>query len=109
MYQNQRVIKHFLEAICRVVSEGSSDTYAVMILKKFNKEVSSEFPFVKDMHLYSNRIEVSENINSVNKKAIGNYIKKLMNSLFSDLFKRLLKREIGIGLLEDLKEIGVRF
>lgn len=108
-HPNHEVIKNLLEAICRIVSESSSDTYAVMILKKFNKEVCPEFPFIEYIHLNTNRIDIKEEIDSIDKKRIGMYIQKLMNSLFSDLFKRLVKREIGIVLLEDLKEMDIKF
>ena len=107
-HSNQEILKNFIGAICRVVSEGTSDNYAAMVIKKFNKSNNAEFPFVKYIHLDSNKIKVDEEVNSVDAKSIGKFIKKLINSLFSDLFKRLVKRQLGIGLLEDLEDIGVR-
>lgn len=98
-----------MEAICRFVSEGSSNRYATMVLRKFNKNSSLEFPFVKYIDIYSNRIDVDEELNSINNKDVGRYIIRLTNSLFSDIFKRLIKRQLGVGLLEDLKQMGVKF
>lgn len=101
-------MKNFIGAICRVVSEGTSDDYASMVINDFNKSNSAKFPFVKHIHLYPDRVTVGKEVNSVDSKIIGKFIKKIINSLFSDLFKRLVKRELGVGLLDDLKGIGVR-
>lgn len=108
LHPNQAILKNFIEAVCSVVSEGTSDTYAIMVIKKFNKSISAEFPFVKYIHLRYNKISVDKEINSINPKLIGEFIKKIINTLFSDLFKRMVKRELGIGLLGDLKAMGVR-
>ena len=108
VHSNQEILKKFIGAICRAVSEGTSDTYATMVITKFNKSNSAKFPFVKYIHLVSNKIMVDEEINSVDAKLIGKFIEKIMDSLFSDLFKRLVKRQLGIGLLEDLEDIGVK-
>ena len=108
LHSNQLLLKNFFGAICSAVSEGTSDRYAMMVIKKFIKNNISEFPFVKYIHLRSNKISVDKEINSINPKLIGEFIKKLISTLFSDLFKRLVKRELDIGLLEDLKDIGVK-
>lgn len=108
MHSNQKILKNFIGAICRVVSEGTSDTYATMVITKFNKSNSAKFHFVEYIHLGSNKIRIDEEVNSVSPRLIGRFIKKMVDSLFSDLFKRLVKRELGIGLLEDLKDIGVK-
>ena len=107
-HSNQKILTDFLEAICRVVSEGTSDTYATMVITKFDKSIRTKFPFVKYIHLKSNKIDVSEKVNSVSPEFIGKFIKKLIDSLFSDLFKRLIRRNMGIILLEDLKKLGVK-
>ena len=107
-HSNQKILKNFIGAICRVVSEGTSDTYATMVIKKFNKSNNAEFPFVKYIHLDSNKIKVDGEINSVGSRSVGKFIKKMINTLFSDLFKRLVKRRLGIGLLGDLEDIGVK-
>lgn len=107
-HSNQKILKNFIWAICRVVSEGSSDNYAIMVITQFNKSNSAKFPFVKHIHLSSNKIIVDKEVDLVSSKLIAAFIKNIINSLFSDLFKRLVKRQLGIGLLEDLKEIGVK-
>ena len=108
IHSNQEILTNFLEAICRIVSEGTSDTYAAMVIRKFNKSNSKEFPVVKYIHFEANRFNVDKKVNNINPKFIGKFIKKIINSLFSDLFKRMVKREIDVGLLRDLKSIGVR-
>ena len=56
-----------------------------------------------DNMLHSNR-----KINSVNSKLLAKYITKLVNSIFSDLFKHLLKKKMDIELLKDFKKLGVK-
>jgi hypothetical protein len=107
-HSNQEILRNFMGAICRVVSEGTSDTYAAMVITKFSRSNSAKFPFVKHITLDSNKVQVDKKVDSVSPKLIGAFIKKMMDSLFSDLFKRLVKRQLGIGLLEDLKDIGVK-
>ena len=108
LHPNHVILTNFFEAVSGVVSEGTSDTYAAMVITKFNKQISSEFPFVKYIHLHTNKVKIDKEINSVSVKLIGKFISKLINSLFSDLFKHLIRRQLDLGLLEDLKSLGVR-
>ena len=50
----------------------------------------------------------NQKINSVNSKLLAKYITKLVNSIFSDLFKYLLKKKMDIELLKDFKKLGVK-
>ena len=106
---NQKILQNFLGTICKLVSKGTSDKYAAMVIKRFNKSNSARFPFVKHIRLYSNRVKVDKEVNSNDPELIGKFIKMLIDSLFSDLFKHLIKRKLDIGLLVDLRSIGVRF
>ena len=108
MHTNQKILKNFFDTIIRIVSQGTSDTYATMILMKFNKENTSDFPFVKYINLYSKKMEINQKINSVNSKLVAKYITKLVNSIFSDLFKHLLKKNMSLELLKDFKKLGVK-
>ena len=108
VHSNQEILTNFIGAICRVVSEGTSDTYATMVMTKFNKSTSAVFPFVKYIHLSSNKVQIDKEIDSVDAKLLGKFIKKMIDSLFSDLFKRLIKRELGVGFLDDINNMGVK-
>jgi len=108
IHSNQEILQYFLGTICRLVSEGTSDTYAAMVMTKFNRSNIKKFPFVNYIYIHSNKVNVDKKVNSVSPKLIGGFIKKLINSLFSDLFKHLIKRELEAGLLADLKFIGVK-
>ena len=108
VHSNQKILKNFIGAICRAVSEGTSDTYATMVLMRFNKKNSPDFPFVKHIKLYTHKIIINQEINSINSKHVAKYITKLVNTIFSDLFRHLLKKKMGLELLRDFKELGVK-
>jgi len=55
-----------------------------------------------------NMLHSNQKINSVNSKLLAKYITKLVNSIFSDLFKYLLKKKMDIELLKDFKKLGVK-
>ena len=108
LHPNQQILKKFFETIISIVSQGTSDTYAAMVLMRFNKKNTSDFPFVKYINLYSKKIKINRKINSINSKLVAKYITKLVNNIFSDLFKHLLKKKMGIDLLKDFKKLGVK-
>ncbi|MEK6949806.1 MAG: hypothetical protein AABX34_06290, partial [Nanoarchaeota archaeon] len=60
-----------MEAICRLVSEGTSDTYATMVMTKFNRANIKKFPFVKHIHLYANGVKVDKKVNSSDPEFVG--------------------------------------
>ena len=103
-----QILKNFFNTIIDIVSQGTSDKYASMVLMRFNKKNISDFTFIKYIDLYSKKIKINQEINSINSKLIAKYITKLVNSIFSDLFKHLLKRKMGIDLLKDFKKLGVK-
>ena len=105
---NQKILKDFFDTIISIVSQGTSDTYATMVLVKFNKEIISDFPFIRHINLQKKKIEINKKINSINSKLVAKYITKLVNSIFSDLFRHLLKKEMAAELLKDFKKLGVR-
>ncbi|MAE42803.1 hypothetical protein CMO93_03455 [Candidatus Woesearchaeota archaeon] len=105
---NQKILTDFLETIIQLVSKGTSDTYAAMVIMKFTERSSAKFPFARYIHVDSNKIKINPKINSVDPKLIANFINKEINTLFSDLFRHLLKREMGAIVYDELKEIGVK-
>ena len=108
LHSNQKILKDFFDTIISIVSQGTSDTYATMLLMRFNKKNASDFPFVKYINLQKKKTEINKKINSINSKLVAKYITKLVNSIFSDLFKHLLKREMSVELLKDFKKLGVK-
>ena len=107
-HSNQQILKKFFETIIKIVSQGTSDTYAAMVLMRFNKKNTSYFPFVKYINLYSKKIKINQEINSTNSKLVAKYITKLVDTIFSDLFKHLLKKEMSVDLLKDFRKLGVK-
>ena len=108
VYSNQEILTDFFESIIRIVSEGTSDSYAKLVLIDFNKRNRKDFPFVKYIHNDSKKIKVNEKINSVDSKLVSRFLNRLINSLFSELFKHLLKSKMNVKVCEELKEIGVK-
>jgi len=105
---NQKILTDFFRSLVKIVSGGTSDSYAILVIKIFVKKHTREFPFAKHIHIDLEEIKISKEINSVNPKLVGKLLSKLINSLFSDLFKHLVKRKISVELYEDLENIGVK-
>lgn len=108
VHSNQKILMSFFNSIIRIVSGGTSDLYAVMVMQKFIKNNIATFPFVRHIHLRLGKIDINQKINTADRKIIGKFLTKLINSLFSDLFKHLMKRKINVELFEDLKSMGVK-
>ena len=104
---NQRIMQDFFDNIVKIVSEGSSDKYVMMVLNKFVDVHKGIFPFLKYVSIDLNKIKVDKKINSVSHKLVGKFLKVLINSLFSQLFFLLVKRKIPLELAEDLKSLGI--
>ncbi len=111
MHSNKEILTKFIASIIRVVTGGTSEKYAVMILKKFIKNRKTKYAFLQYIELDSldnaGNVKIDEQINSAEPKEVGQFIDEMINSLFSDLFKQLLSREISPTLLIDLKMLGV--
>ena len=101
MHTNQEVLTKFIQGICKFISEGTSYTYAVVILKKFNDDNKKYFPFVKHIQFYTGRFHVDVEVNKVESDLVKSYVKKMFDSLFSELFKRFVKREMGEAMFRD--------
>ena len=111
MHTNKEILTKFISSIIKVVTRGTSEKYAVMILKKFIKDRKTKYGFLKYMDINSldtaGSIKIDDELNSIEPKELGKFIDEMIDSLFSDLFKQLLSREISPSLLVDLKMIGV--
>jgi len=107
-HSNQKILTNFFEAIVRVVSEGTSDKYAIMVIKKFCLISIKKFPIVKYVDFQHDKVIVNEKINSIDQKLVSKFITTLIDSLFSNLFKHLLRKKMSVGLYDDLKKLGVK-
>lgn len=105
---NKTLIEEFLDIIVRVVSEGSSCQYALMVLSKFVKSRLDEFPFAAHIHIGINGIKIGEEINSTDPKLIGKFLSVMTSSLFSGLFMHLVSRKIPKRLIEELESLGLK-
>ena len=66
---NQQIMQDFFDNIVKIVSEGSSDKYVMMVLNKFVEAHKGIFPFLKYVSIDLNKIKVDKKINSVNPQA----------------------------------------
>lgn len=105
---NKAIIEELLDIIVRIVSEGSSHQYILMVLSKFVKSRLDEFPFADNVHIDLNGIKIGEEINSTDPQLLGKFLRVMMNTLFSDLFMHLVSRKIPKGLIEELEHLGVK-
>lgn len=105
---NRVIIQDFFDNLVEIVSEGASDKYVLMVLRKFTERHAKSHPFLKYVHIDLKRIKVDKKINSVNPKLVGKFLKALVNSLFSHLFMLLVKRKIPPELAEDLESLGIK-
>ncbi len=111
MHTNKEILTKFIASIVKVVTRGTSEKYAVMILKRFIKDQKTKYEFLEYIDLTSlnnaGSVKIGEEINAAEPKEVGKFIDEMIDSLFSDLFKQLLSREISPALLVDLKMLGV--
>lgn len=104
---NHQLLSEFFDTIIKLVSEGTADTYAVMVMKKITNEKKRRYPFLADLTFKKNTVIVSKDIDKYSPQDISAFITELIDSIFSDLFKHLLRKKMSEGLYKDLKQIGV--
>lgn len=107
MRPNDVIVRELLDAILKIVSQGSSYEYALMVLKRFIEGSAEAFPFAKYINISAGGIEVSEDINSVEPKLIGKFLRMMIKTLFSELFMLLVVKKLPEGLVKDLEYMGV--
>ena len=104
---NQYVVKEFLDSIVRIVSEGSSGKYVLMVLKKIADSQKRDFPFVSCIKISLRGITIDKKINSINPKTVGRFLNVLVNVHFSRLFVLLLKKKMPPDMVKDLSYFGI--
>ena len=78
-----------------------------MVLKRFVEKSAEAFPFTKYININLNGIVVSEEINLIQPKLAGQFLKMLIKTLFSELFMLLVVRKLPSGLVKDLEYLGI--
>ena len=112
MRNNKELLAQFLARIIDEVSQGTSDNYAAMALRRFLREMTSEYPFVKHIRLATlsgnpEEIIIEDSINTIEPSMIAEFIRKMVTTSFPDLLKHLIVRKMNPDLLEDLNKMGV--
>ena len=104
----QATLQDFFKLVSKIISEGTSDQYSLMVLDHFMREHEKQYPFVKYIHLQKDTVVVESGVNKADPKLVAKFIEELMGSLFSRLFKHLVKKKMTIELYEQFKRLGVQ-
>jgi DNA-binding ferritin-like protein (Dps family) len=105
----KKALAEFFDLIVNIISEGTSDNYAVMVMTQYISNKSHEYPFVKSIHLSKNGTVVDDAIMNINQQDMSTFLTELMDSLFSKLFKHLIKNKMTKELHNEMKALGVDF
>lgn len=119
--QQDFVVKHVLKALINVLSEVSTQSYAVLVIDKVLRKIDDEYSYLKYVKIdnmnYSDGIKavnILSEINSTNPSELGRGIQKLIEKIamafeeetgrhFIDKFKENLSKTC----LNKIDEIGV--
>jgi len=115
------LVKKVIEALIDILSESSTESYAVVIIKDIIKKYISKYEFLNYINIDSvnfskaeNAIEVSKEINSISPSNLGRAIQKIIEKVSTSLgekagqfFLDKLQNKVGKAYILRLEEIGV--
>jgi len=115
------IFKHVIIALIDVLSESSTQSYAVLILDNILKKISDRFNYLKYVRIDSSRyseginaVEISNEMDSVRVSEMGRIIQKIVENVLSSLgenagqnFIDRFKRRLGEAYLLRIEEMGV--
>lgn len=106
-HSTQKTVSVFLNNILKLASKGSSENYAAMVLTRYLAKIEKKYPFVKAITVTPKRVIVDKRINKASPHQVGKLLTNVIDSLFSDLFKLLVKRTMPMTFVRDLENLGV--
>jgi len=115
------LVKKVIKALIDILSESSTESYALVIIKNILKNYKDSYYFFKYIKIDSvnfsekeNAIEVSKEINSVSPSDLGRGIQKIIEKVSTSLgedagryFLDKLQKKVGKAYILRLEEIGV--
>jgi hypothetical protein len=102
------IIQNFFDTVSAVISEGSSDKYAAMVLENFIVQARKKYPAAQHVSFKGEKLIVLHSMDTCTQKQLATFLEHLMNSLFSQLFKHLVKKRMTIELYEKIRQLGVK-
>lgn len=106
-HSTQKTVSVFLNNILKLASKGSSANYAAMVMTRYMTGVSKKYSFVQYITITPKRVIVDKKINGSSSTQVGRLLTDVIDSLFSDLFKLLVKRTMPMTFVRDLEDLGV--
>jgi len=115
------LVKRVIESLIDILSESSTESYSVVIIKDIIKKYISKYEFLGYIYIDSvnfskaeNAIKISEEINSVSPSNLGRAIQKIIEKVSTSLgeeagqfFLDKLQKKVGKAYILRLEEIGV--
>jgi len=106
---NQIVIGDFLKATMDIIAENTSFGYSAFAVNGLKERLSREFKFLKNIHIKGKSVEVDKNINSVGRKELRNFFKKIVNFMGPNYLKILLAQKLKPSDVDYLENLGLKF
>ena len=112
MQNNKELLAQFLARIIDEVSQSSSDNYAIMALRRFLRDMTAKYSFIKYINLSTlssnpEQIMIDDAINTVEPNIIADFMKNMVTTSFPELLKHLIVKKMNPDLVEDLNKLGV--
>ena len=115
------IVKHVLEALVNVLSEHSTQSYAVLIVNNTLRKYDEKFEFIKQINIDSlkfseglDSVNLPDSINSVRISELGRALQKTIEQISTSLgeeagkhFIEKFKNYLGRAYVLRIEEIGV--
>jgi len=115
------VVKHILKALVDILSDSSSESYAILMVNNVLRNYEEKFNFLKNIKIagirYSkglDQIVVPSEIDKIRRSDLGRSIQKILEAIVESLgeegskyFIGKLKERLGKAYLLRIEEIGV--
>jgi len=115
------IVQHVLKALIDVLSELSTQSYAILTIDNVIRKLGDEYEFLKYIKIDSMRysegvdaVSVPSDINSVRSSEVGRGIQKIVENIASSLgedadrhFIEKFKRRLGKAYVLRIEELGV--
>ena len=84
---NQSVTKDFLGSILDSIAKNTSFNYSVVAVNRIKEQLGEEFKFLRSVHIKNRSIEVSNDINSVNKNKLRKFFIRIIKIIGPNYLK----------------------
>jgi len=117
----ERVVKMVIKALIDVLSEASSQSYAILCVENVIEKTKENYPFLSNIKIdkiryneSENAISITENIDNIRPTEMGRSIQSLIDKLIKSLgdaagadFVNRFRERLGNAYLIRIEEMGV--